>query len=134
MIIDEILSLAQKLLGLRDTMSQATKDRRERLAAFFEQIAATLADISAHIRTGDRSVAGCARLDVFADCLVEVVGDQLSQVEVTRLVERLRAASSVRALLFELHKAPTDRDQQLDKLDAASGIFGGLSVAIKAGL
>lgn len=129
--IDTILSVARRLFEFKDALNRARRDRRDRIAEYFEQVSQCLAEVSGTLKKGKIPHGKCAEMQVYATRLPQTIGDQVAEAEVKSLSEQLESAHAVEALLSELSHSPHP-DAELAKLDEAAGIFMGVAASIRA--
>ena len=129
--IDTILSVAGRLFALKGALSRARRDRRDRIAEYFEQVSRCLTEVSGTLKKGEVPHGKCAEMQVYATQLADTISDQVNKDEAKRLGEQLESAHEVERLLYLLDSSP-DRDSELAKLDEAAGKFQGLATSIRA--
>ena len=129
-ITSTILSVAKALFGLRSQLREAHRERRDRIAVYFETVSRTLAEVSATLREGQVPHGKCAEMATYARQLADTIGDEIGQDDVARLASDLEQAHEVE-MLFAFNALP-DRDDRLSKLDEASGVFMALAVSLRA--
>jgi hypothetical protein len=130
-IIEKLLSIAKTLLGFKDELEKSRRERRDRIATYFEAISMCLSEVADKLRAGDVPHGRCAELGTYAAQLPATIGDEIGDAEAQRLAQQLDSAHEVELLLNQLGQS-TDRDAQMAKLDEASGIFKALAASIRA--
>ena len=130
-MIDTILSVAKTLFGFKDVLDKSHRDRKDRIASYFESISKCLAEISSKLKANKVPHGRCAEMKFYASQLPNTVGDVIGKAEAQRLAKDLESAHEVELLLSKLYQSP-DRASQLAKLDEASGIFQALANSIRA--
>jgi hypothetical protein len=124
-VISDIVTLARDLSGLRETLRGARREKRDRLAAYLEQIGAAVDDAQNDLRGGGSAVRACAQLHQYVDLIPPTVDEALGEERTTRLRESLRAALYVRGL-------PVRNVEELDQLAEAAGTFTALGDYLRA--
>jgi hypothetical protein len=72
-ILGVLLNAAKTLGGLVGQLKKAKREKRERVAGYFDEIATTLHDVARRIEAGEPGHDTCVRLAVFAEQLDEVL-------------------------------------------------------------
>lgn len=124
-MIADILTLARDLFSMRETLRGARRDKRDRLAAYLQQIAACLTDALEDLRNGGSAVRACAQLHQYADLIPSTVDQVLGTEKTDLLRQSLGGALRVRGL-----SAPSGNE--LDSLDEAPGTFIALADYLRA--
>ena len=130
-MIDTILNVAGRLWELRKALMRARRERRDRIATYFERISKCLGEVSAELKANQVPHGKCAELQTYARMLPDTIGDQIMKAEAHQLAQDLESAHEVELLLYQLGSSP-DRDEELAKLDQAAGVFMALANTIKA--
>ena len=73
LVLDEILSVAQRLWVLKDNFGQANKERKEELANYFENISNCLGKAAMELRTGNIPHGNCGRMLGYAKMFTKKV-------------------------------------------------------------
>ena len=73
MVLDEILSVAQRLWVLKDNFSQANKEQKEELASYFENISNCLGETAKELRTGNIPHGNCGKMLEYAKMFAKKV-------------------------------------------------------------
>ena len=66
LVLDEILSVAQRLWVLKENFSQVDKERREELANYFEAISNCLGETATELRAGNLPHDNCGKMLEYA--------------------------------------------------------------------
>ena len=72
-MLDEILSVAQRLWILKDNFSQANKEQKEELASYFEQISNCLGQTAMELRAGNMPHGNCGKMLEYAKMFAKKV-------------------------------------------------------------
>ena|ERR1051325_3662560 len=130
-MITDIVNIARTLFGLKGDLEKARRDRRDRIADYFDAISRTVAEVAASLRQREVPHGKCAEMRTYADQLVETVGDEIGQQKAEPLAEQLKDAHEVELLLSEVYGA-TDAEEKLAQLEEASGLFKATATSIRA--
>jgi hypothetical protein len=131
MIVETILDVAGKLFGLRDQLSKARRDRKDRIATYFDQLGKTLAEVAESLRQGQVPHGKCEAMRVYATELPETVKDVIDVQKAQEYARQLADAYEVERLFGELSGAP-DREAKLVQLERAAGLFEALATTVRA--
>ena len=71
MVLDEILSVAQRLWALRDNFYQLNKDQKEELASYFQAISDCLGQTAMELRAGNMPHGNCKKMLEYAKMFAE---------------------------------------------------------------
>ena len=130
-MIEKILFVAQTLFSFRGEFRKARHEKRDRIADLFEKISKCIADVSTELKADEIPHGKCAEMLTYANMLSDTVKDEIGEEKAEQLAQDLIEAHEVEALWGPLHNAP-DRDNQLAKLDQASGVFIALANLLRA--
>lgn len=130
-MIEEILSVAKALWHYKESFDKAKRDKRDRIASYFEQISECLAETSMMLRHDQYPHGKCGEMEGYANLLPETVGDIISEEKAQDLANQLRSMHELEKLYSQLHDAP-NKDEQLGKLEEASGILRALANSLRA--
>lgn len=130
-MIDTILSVAKALFDFKGEFDKSRRDRKDRIAQYFEEISKCLAEISSELKAHKYPYGKCAEMRTYADRLPRTVGDIIGKNEAQRLAKDLESAHEVELLFNQLEGSP-NRRRDLAKLEEASGIFKALANSLRA--
>jgi len=136
-MIETLLSVASKLLSIVAVFQKANRDRKDRIAIYFEGISKCIDDLVAVRRSEDAARSGtlrsCTELDTYAEKFLETVGDTIPKPDAEKLAKDLAQACFYRALVGEVASTkPEELEHALEQLERAAGMFKGLSASIRA--
>jgi hypothetical protein len=131
MIVETILDVAGKLFGLKDQLSKARRDRRDRIAEYFATLGKTLGEVAGSLRKDEIPHGKCAAMQHFATELPKTVAGVVSDAEANDYARRLADAYEVEMLWGELRGAP-DRERKLAQLERAAGLFEAIAATVRA--
>ena len=142
MVLDEILSVAQRLWVLKDNFSQANKEQKEELASYFENISNCLAETAKELRAGNMPHGNCGKMLEFAKMFANKVEGIIEPEIAGEFSRKLAGASKIdpslddyenfmaNSLLNEVQK-PVQVYNPFKLMEQASGNFLALSNFIR---
>jgi hypothetical protein len=95
MVLDEILSVAQRLWILKDTFSQASEEQKEELANYFEGISNCLGQTAVQLRAGNMPHGNCGKMLEYAKMFVKKVEGIIEPQMASEFSRRLVGASNL---------------------------------------
>ena len=129
---DLILSVAERLWGLKTAFSELRRDRRDRVAEYFAAVSACLEQVTATLRAGEIPHGKCGEMQVYARSLAQTIGDVVGREEARELAGMLGKAHDVEWMVVDLGPHSPEREERLGKMEQASGMFSGLAVSMRA--
>ena len=124
-MIADIVNLARDLSSLRETLRGARREKRDRLAAYLQQIGSCLDLALEDLRSGGSAVRACAQLHQYVDLIPPTVEDAIGAERTELLRDGLRSALYVRGL-------PAPTVEELNQLDEAAGTLTALGDYLRA--
>lgn len=138
-MIEEILKVAKELWAIKGSFSKAKRERRERLATYFEHISKCLEETAKALRAGNIPHGRCGEMLGYANTFTETVKGVISEKEARDYAQRLGAAHDIEYALMQREREMMDeiadplyRESQLGKMEEASGVFQALANSIRA--
>jgi uncharacterized protein YbgA (DUF1722 family) len=123
-IIDTILSVAQKLFGLRGELAKARQARKNEVADFLAAVAATVEEASASLQQGNYPHGKCMELLCHSQNMKAAIGDLVGEQQAIGLGEQLKEVWEIEQLHGELaQKTAAEKTRSLSVLDQAAGLF-----------
>jgi len=134
LVLDEILSVAQRLWVLKDNFSQANKEQKEELASYFENISNCLAEAAMELRAGNIPHGNCGRMLGYAKIFTKKVEGIIEPEIAEEFSRKLVGASKIEhsldgyedvmanGLLSEVQK-PVQLYNPFKLMEQASGDF-----------
>lgn len=123
-IIDTILSVGQKLFGLRVELAKARQARKDSVAGFLASIAESIEQASAALKLGEYPHGKCQEIFVHAQHMEAAIGDLIGPVLARELAAQLAEVHEIERLHAELGSADeAGRLRKLSVLDQAAGQF-----------
>jgi hypothetical protein len=130
-IVGDILTAASKASELSNRAVQARRERRDRAAAHFDGIAATVEEVVDILRSDGFPAAACERLHQQAVGLPAATEDVIGHTDAHDLADLLDRAHGVRQLAYELDDN-ADRARELIRLERAAGMLRGVADNLRA--
>jgi len=142
LVLDEILSVAQRLWVLKDNFSQVNKERKEELAKYFEDISNCLAETATELRAGNLPHGNCGKMlehaKIFAKKLEGIIEPEMAGEFSRKLVGAYGTEHALEgyepfmanSLLNEVQK-PIHLYNPFNLMEQASGDFLALSDFIR---
>ena len=142
LVLDEILSVAQRLWVLKDNFSQANQEQKEELVNFFEAISNCLQETATELRAGNLPHRNCEKMlehaKIFAKKLEGIIEPELAGEFSRKLVGAYRTEHALEDfepfmannLLSEIQK-PVQLYNPFKLIEQASGDFLALSNFIR---
>lgn len=132
-IFKTILEVAKALLGLSDQLRTADRQRRNDMAALFEQISNCLIAVSTEIRSGGIPHGRCAELQQYAQALPVRVRKELGDARAQELGNTLQSAYNVEGVAMNLQQLQDagEKEPYLAQIEEASGKFRALANLVK---
>jgi hypothetical protein len=125
--VADVIKLASALERLAQKIARTSRDKRDRLAAYLEQIAGTLRAARDDLVAGGDARDACSQLHKFVDKIPPTVDKALGAEETEELRQRLHEALGGRFVFAE-----SRREADLQGLDEAAGTFTALAAYLRA--
>jgi hypothetical protein len=127
-----IWAVAKDLLGARAEMAKARRQRRDRAAEYFSNLARLIEETSAQLKKRKYPHGRCAELAKLANLMPRTLRGILSASEVQSHRKKLLAVHEIERLHSELLLLK-DRsvERKLEKLDEAAGDFRALAAHLR---
>ncbi len=134
-IFKTILDVSKSLLGLKDQLRTADKERRGDMSQLFTNISDCLTAVSTDIRNGGIPHGRCGELQLYAQELPDKVRKELGDEKAMDLGEMLFHAYNVESVAMNLHQLEnaSEKEPYLAQIEEASGKFRALANLVKAG-
>ena len=130
-MIKDILDIARTLFGLRGKLREARRDRRDRIADYFDNISLTVQEVANSLKKDEIPHGKCEEMAVYADMLTDTVGDEIGLEKAQELSNRLKEAHEVELIIMEI-RDDSDKESKIAQLEKASGLFKALANSIRA--
>jgi uncharacterized protein YbgA (DUF1722 family) len=123
-VIDTILSVGQKLFGLRLELAKARLARKGAVADFLASIAQSIEEASALLKQGTYPHGKCQELLAHSQRMEAAIGDLVGESQARDLGAQLAEVHEIELLHAELgSEKESDRLRKLSVLDQAAGQF-----------
>ncbi len=132
-----IFEITSKFGEKKDAKGQTTekerKERRENIAVYYLDIAATIQEAAQTFRAGQVPHGSCGKMLGLAQMLPEVVGDFIDKARATELADQLREAHNLERLLNDLSQGDEqERGRRIGLMEEAAGYFEAAAAALRA--
>lgn len=131
-IIKDIIDVAKALFGVKESLSKADKQERDKMADYFQAVSVCLAATYEKLSEDEVPHGRCAELAQYAESLPKVVEGFIENSKANELSNMLARSHAVEGLWEELNVSPSKK-KQLPTIAEASGIFLALSNTVRAG-
>jgi hypothetical protein len=119
-----LLELGKGLFGLRGELHKARRDRRERLAVYFSELAELIESVSASLRLNRYPHGSCAQLHTLASLMKKTVKGIVTEEEAQACQDRLMRVWEIEQLFADLQGLPEEKAaKKFATLDQAAGYF-----------
>lgn len=127
-----IWDVAKGLFGVRAELEKARRERRDRAAEYFSNLARLVEETSAQLRKRKYPHGRCAELERLALLMPKTLKGILSAKEIESHKKKLLAVHEIERLHAELLLLK-DRsvERKLEKLDEAAGYFRALAAHLR---
>jgi hypothetical protein len=123
-IAKTILDVGKGLFGIRGELQKARRDRRDRLAAYFSDLAALIESVSASLKLNQYPHGSCAQLQTLAGLMQKTVQGLATPDEAKDYQAKLLRAWEIEQLFGQLQQKPQEfACRKLAELDEAAGYF-----------
>ena len=123
-----LLDIGKTLFGLRSDFEKTRRDRRERLAVYFSDLAALIESVSASLRLNRYPHGSCAQLQTLASLMKKTVKGIVTEAEAQDYQDRLMRVWEIEQLFDELQGLSKEKaERKLVALDEAAGYFRALA-------
>lgn len=127
-----IVGVIKEILGIADAFSQADERKRERVAAWLQQLGELIQDIADKIELNDYPHNTCAQMEIMVDHFPLVIDDLLEKEKLKTITEMLKSCTQIEQLFGEMSTLKKkERDKMIVQLLNASGKLQGLASIIK---
>ncbi len=131
-VFNAVVSGVNCILGLAGELSKAEERRRERVAAWIQELGEIIEDVANKLELNDYPHNTCAQMEIMVDHFPLVVGDLVHKKKIETIQEILRSSSQIEALFGEAQNVDKEqRDDMINTLLRASGKLQGLASIIK---
>lgn len=131
-VFGSIIEAIQKIFNIADTLGQAEERRRERVAAWLNQLSEIIRDVADKIELDQYPHEMCAQMEIMVTHFPRLVDDLIEDELLHSLMESLITSTQIEQLFGELNNV--NKEEKHDKLAIllnASGKLAGLASIIK---
>jgi hypothetical protein len=131
-VFDAVIQSVNCVLGLASEFSKAEERKRERVAAWLQELGELIQDIADKIELNDYPHNTCAQMEIMVDHFPLIVDDLIHPDKLKTITEMHRACTQIEQLFGEVNNVKKkERDKMIVKLLNASGKLQGLASIIK---
>lgn len=131
-VFDALIQGVNCVLGLAGELSKAEERRRDRVAAWLQELGELIQDIADKIELNDYPHNTCAQMEIMIDHFPLIVDDLIHPIKLQTITEMLRACTHIEQLFGEMSAVKKkQRDKMIVQLLQASGKLQGLASIIK---
>jgi hypothetical protein len=131
-IAKSILEVAKGLFGLQGEFGKARRDRRQRLATYFADLASLIEEVSASLRINQYPHGSCAQLHALASMMKRTVKGIVADADAQAYQDKLMQVWQIEQLYSEFQSASAKRTQtDLNRLDEAAGYFRAVAAHLR---
>lgn len=99
---DLVIRIAQALFGRKDRLQDIKRDSADRVAAYMDQVADLLTNISTALRRGETPTIDCAQLGLTGTLIMDMESDQLGLPELRELSNLIGEADALPLSLIQM--------------------------------
>lgn len=127
-----ILEVGKTLFGFRADLAKADRERRDRVADYFSDIAKLIEKVSEILKTNQYPHGACMQLEKLANLMPETLKGLLKPEEIEENKKNLLSVHEVERLYNELQTlSPSESAAKLAQLDEAAGQFHALAMHLR---
>lgn len=131
-VFTSIVGVIKEIVGISDALSQADERKRERVAAWLQELGELIQDIADKIELNDYPHNTCAQMEIMVDHFPMVIDDLIEEEKSKTIIEMLRTCTHIEQLFGEISVLKKkERDRMIVQLLHASGKLQGLASIIK---
>lgn len=131
-VFDAVIRGVNCVLGLAGELSKAEERRRERVAAWIQELGEIIQDVADKLETNDYPHNTCAQMEIMIEHFPLVVGDLVHDTKIETIQTALKDSTRIEALFGEAQNADKEqRDDMINTLLRASGKLQGLATIIR---
>jgi hypothetical protein len=127
-----ITKALQGIMNMAGEFSKAEERKRERVAAWLQELSEVIQDIADKLEFNDYPHNTCAQMEIMVEHFPSIVDDFIQPKKLDKLVKALKASTQVEKLFGEiLNMKQKERDEKISILLTASGKLSGLASVIR---
>lgn len=131
-VFTAVIGVINDILGMASVFKQAEERKRERVAAWLQELGELIKDVADKIELNDYPHNTCAQMEIMVEHFPIIVKGLIDDATIDKLTEQLMACTRVEQLFGELsNMEKRDRDDHIVILLVASGKLQGMSSIVK---
>ena len=131
-IAKTIWEVGRGLFGVRGELQKARRDRRDRLANYFSDLASLIEEVSASLRTNQYPHGSCAQLQTLAQLMAKTLKGLADPDDAREYQEKLMRVWEIEQLFSQLQRQSNVKvNKCLAELDEAAGYFRATAAHLK---
>jgi len=131
-VFDAVIRGVNCVLGLAGELSKAEERKRERVAAWIQELGEIIQDVADKLEINEYPHNTCAQMEIMIEHFPLVVGDLVHDTKIETIQTALKDSTKIEALFGEAQNADKEqRDDMINTLLRASGKLQGLATIIR---
>lgn len=123
-IAKTVWEVGKGIFGVRGELQKARRDRRDRLAAYFSDLANLIESVSASLRVNQYPHGSCAQLQALAQLMSKTLEGLVDAKEAREYQDKLLRVWEIEQLFGQLQGMSKSKvSKRLAELDEAAGFF-----------
>ena len=123
-IAKTIWEVGKGIFGFRGELQKARRDRRDRLASYFSDLASLIESVSASLRVNQYPHGSCAQLQALAQLMSKTLKGLVDADEARQYQDKLLQVWKIEQLFGQLQGLPKSQvSKRLVEMDEAAGFF-----------
>ena len=132
-IAKTLFDVARGLFDLRGELRKATRDRKDRVADYFDSLATLVESVAASLRRGEYPHGSCAQLHTLASLMTTTLEGLIGEDEARDYQERLLGIWQIEQLFGDLQSmSPKQAENRLVEIEQAAGYFRAIAMHLRA--
>lgn len=131
-IAKTIWEVGKGIFGVRGELEKARRDRRDRLASYFSDLATLIESVSASLRANQYPHGSCAQLQTLAQLMAKTLKGLVDPEDARQYQEKLMKVWEIELLFGQIQGEPrAEVARRLAELDEAAGFFRATAAHLK---
>lgn len=131
-VFTSVVGIINDILGMATVFKQAEERKRERVAAWLQELGELIKDVADKIEVNDYPHNTCAQMEIMVEHFPRIVKGLIDDDTIEIITAKLTACTQVEQLFGELSNMDKrDRDDNIVVLLVASGKLQGLASNVK---
>lgn len=132
-IAKTLFDVAKGLFDLRGDLRKAARDRRDRIAEYFDALAGLVGAVASSLRQGQYPHGSCAQLEALAALMPETLEGLVDDNAARGYQEKLLEIRRIELLFGDLRSMPPDlAERKLVEIEEAAGYFLAIAMHLRA--